>query len=182
MPMKQKDTNPKERIMETASRLFLRQGYQATGINQVIQEAGVARASLYLHYESKEKLCVAFLNRRHDTWFAGLRSFTDPATGPKEKILAAFDFLMDMNKKEHYAGCAFMNMVTQITEEDEEIRNIIKSHKNDLKAFLENIMQANTPVVQTQVYLLFESALFESKLFREQWPVQKAKEIVNNLL
>ncbi|WP_414647246.1 TetR/AcrR family transcriptional regulator, partial [Chitinophaga sp.] len=58
--MKKKTGDPKQRLLDTATALFYNQGYHATGINQVIEEAGVARASLYLHYESKESLLLAF--------------------------------------------------------------------------------------------------------------------------
>ena len=60
---------PKERILEKTFALFHKQGYNATGINQIIEEAQVAKASFYYHFKSKEDLCVAFLEQRHSFWF-----------------------------------------------------------------------------------------------------------------
>jgi AcrR family transcriptional regulator len=179
--MKQKESNPKERIMQAATRLFHLQGYQATGINQVIAEADVARASLYQHYESKEKLCVAYLNRRHDHWFAGLKAFTEKEKDPKQKILAAFDFLYSMNKKEKYRGCAFLNILSEVTDKDKELMSIIQNHKNEVREYLGGMMTADK-ALKNHIYLLFESAIMESKLFKNQWPVNEAKKIVTRLL
>jgi AcrR family transcriptional regulator len=179
--MKHKELNPKERILQTATRLFHQQGYQATGINQVIEEADVARASLYQHYESKENLCIAYLNRRHENWFNRLKQFTEKTTEPKQKILAAFDFLHAMNKEENYQGCAFLNILAEITDKDKEILSIIQSHKTDVRKYLSSLFKADKQV-KDHVYLLFESAIMESKVFKNQWPVNEAKKIVGHLL
>ncbi len=180
--MKQTSSDPKQRILETATRLFYQQGYHATGINQVIAEAEVARASLYLHYESKEALLAAFLNYRHEYWFSKLRAATDAVNTPRKKIMAAFDFLYNMNEQENFRGCAFLNILSETTDKDAEAMVIIQSHKQELREYIAGILSAETPMVRTQVYLLFEAALIESQLFRKQWPVTDGKKMVSALL
>jgi len=180
--MKKKISDPRQRLLDTATELFYNQGYHATGINQVIQEAGVARASLYLHYESKETLLLAFLQQRHTDWMAGLKRFTDTATKPKEKIQAAFDFLSDNNEKEHFRGCAFLNILSETTDKDTAVLNVIQDHKKDLRAFLGDILHKEKQAVKDHIYLLFESAIVESQLYRNQWPVQEAKKMATGLL
>ena len=61
-------SDPRERLLRTAESLFQAQGYRATGINQLLEEAGVAKASFYHHFKSKEELLIAFLRRAHETW------------------------------------------------------------------------------------------------------------------
>jgi hypothetical protein len=56
-------------------RIICKAGYNSTGINQIIADAGVAKASFYLHFKSKEDLCVEFLNVRHQYWFSELNTF-----------------------------------------------------------------------------------------------------------
>ena len=63
-----RNTNPKDRILETASRLFYTQGYNATGINQILEEAKVAKASLYTHYGSKDELGIVYVKSARDEW------------------------------------------------------------------------------------------------------------------
>ena len=64
--------NVRERILDTASRLFYDQGYQATGINQIIEEASIAKSSLYQHFRTKDDLLVAYLKIAEREWFEGL--------------------------------------------------------------------------------------------------------------
>jgi len=180
--MKQKISDPKQRLLETATALFYNQGYHATGINQVIEEAGVARASLYTHYESKEALLLAFLHQRHIDWMDGLRRFTDKVTKPKDKIAAAFDFLLDNNEREHFRGCAFLNILSETTDNDTAVLTVIQDHKKDLRAFLGEVLTKEKQLVKDHVYLLFESAIVESQLYRNQWPVQEGKKMVLGLL
>ncbi|MBO9727401.1 MAG: TetR/AcrR family transcriptional regulator [Chitinophaga sp.] len=180
--MKKKISDPKQRLLDTATQLFYQQGYHATGINQVLAEAGVARASLYMHYESKESLLLAFLHQRHIDWMAGLKAFTDKGSKPKEKIQAAFDFLASNNEKEHFRGCAFLNVLSETTDKDTAVLTVIQDHKKDLRAFLGDILHKEKQAVRDHVYLLFESAIVESQLYRHQWPVQEAKAMAVALL
>lgn len=180
--MKQNAVDPKTRILETATRLFYTQGYHATGINQIIKEAEVARASLYMHYLSKEDLCVAFLNFRHEYWFKCFREFIDPVNDPEQKLMAAFDFLMQMNEKEDFRGCAFMNILSEISPADTELYKIIQHHKQDLREFLSGIYPGHTQLMKDHIYLLFEASMLESHLYRDQWPVIQSKETVKSLL
>ena len=70
---------PRERILETASRLFYTQGYNNTGINQILDEAKVAKASLYLHFGSKDELGIHYLKAGRKEWFEGV--LTTPPFG-----------------------------------------------------------------------------------------------------
>ncbi len=171
---------PKERILDAASGLFHRQGYNSTGINQIIDEAKVAKASFYDHFKSKEELCLAFLNKRHDYWFEQLKKFTSESRTAHTKVLASFDFLIYMNEKEHFRGCSFLNMLSETASDNIKMLSVIQSHKKDLQGYFGDLFPDKLSAKHT--YLLFESALVESQLFRNQEPVETAKKIVYSLL
>lgn len=173
--------NAKERILETASCLFHKQGYNSTGINQIIQEADVAKATLYQYYKSKESLAIDYLETRHTFWMTHFNDFVKSGITQKEKLLLSFDFIMYMNEKEDYRGCCFLNMLSEIQSKDIEIRNVILKHKNDLKATLALMANDSKPAIQKQIYLLFEGALIETQLYRDQWAATAAKEIVSDI-
>ncbi|ASZ14141.1 TetR/AcrR family transcriptional regulator [Chitinophaga pendula] len=177
-----KASDPKTRILETAGELFYKQGYHATGINQVIQEAEVARASLYLHFPSKEALLIAFLEKRHTYWFERLHNYIATAKSPRQQLLAAFDFLQAMNEEEDYRGCAFLNILSEMNSQDQEALSLIRSHKQDLRDFLANLMEGTSPSAKKQVYLLFEAAIVESQLFHDAWPITEAKKAVKEII
>jgi len=172
--------NPRARILNTASLLFHQQGYNSTGINQIIDEAKVAKASFYQYFRSKDELCIAFLRFRHEYWFAELQAYTQHITGREGFIERVFDFIIHMNKKENYRGCSFLNILSELSKDQEAILAVIQSHKNDLRNFFENRLEKS--LLATHIYLLFESAIIESQLFKSNELVHKSKEIINYII
>jgi len=171
--------SPRERIIERALILFHQQGYNSTGINQIISEAKVAKASFYQHFKSKDDLCIEFLNTRHNYWFSELEKYISKSKTTKKKILSAFDFIIYMNEKENFRGCSFLNILSEISKEQEKILNIIQTHKNDLKSFFGQLIKDE--LLSIHVYLLFESSIIESQLFKSNDLVKKSKQIINKL-
>lgn len=173
-------SSPKERIIATTFELFSRQGYNSTGINQIISDANVAKASFYQYFKSKEDLCVAFLNVRHDYWFNGLHQFILKETDVKSKILASFDFLIYMNEKENFRGCSFLNILSEIPMDNVKILTVIQNHKRDLRNYFSALVEDTE--VSDHIYLLFESSIIESQLFRSNKLIEKSKKIIINLI
>lgn len=171
---------PKERILETASVLFHKQGYNSTGINQIIKEAKVAKASFYQHFKSKEDLCVEFLNARHEFWFDKLLKFTSVKTAIKDKVLASFDFLIEMNAKENFRGCSFLNILSEIQPDNVKILKVIQDHKSDLRNYFFQIL--DNRYLSDHIYLLFESSIIESQMFKSNDLIKQAKKIIQTLI
>lgn len=169
-----------QRIVETASTLFHRQGYNSTGINQIIEEAKVAKGSFYYNFKSKEDVCIAYLNARHGYWFEHLKEFIASASPQHAPTISAFDFLISMNEKENFRGCSFLNILSEIPAGDSRILEVIQQHKSDLRIYLATLVE--TKAIADHIYLLFESAIIESQVYRAQWPVEKAKGIVKALI
>lgn len=172
--------SPRERIIETTFQLFANQGYNSTGINQIISEAEVARASFYQYFKSKEDLCVEFLNVRHEYWFNELNNFLAKEKDSKSKIIQAFDFLVYMNKKENFRGCSFLNILSEIPMDNTKILNVIQSHKADLRNYFLELVKDDE--LSDHIYMLFESSIIESQLFRSNELIEKSKKIATNLI
>jgi AcrR family transcriptional regulator len=171
---------PKERILETVSILFHKQGYNATGINQIIEEAKVAKASFYQHFKSKEDLCAAFLNERHAFWFNALEKFILKERDSKSKVLASFDFLIFMNQNENFRGCSFLNILSEIPPDNVKILTVIQSHKTDLRNYFKKLLTDN--LIADHIYLLFESCIIESQLFKSNELIEQSKKIIQSLI
>jgi len=171
---------PRERIVNTAMVLFHRQGYNNTGINQIIDEADVSKASFYQHFRSKDDLCIEFLNKRYDYWVSELEKFTSEAKTLQEKFWKSFDFLMYMNEKEDFRGCSFLNILSEIPANKEEIHKVIRHHKIKLReSFNEDIQNE---IISAHIYLLFESSILTSQLYRSNELIEKSKMIVQEIL
>jgi AcrR family transcriptional regulator len=100
--------SPRERLLDAASELFYAEGVQSVGIDRVIAQAGVAKASLYSAFGSKEGLVSAYLERRHEELIARLRDAAAGVEDPVERLLAVFDSQAGQFPRAGYRGCAFM--------------------------------------------------------------------------
>ena len=172
--------NPKARILNTAFLLFHQQGYNSTGINQIIQDARVAKASFYQHFKSKDDLCIAFLTARHDFWFSELRNYTQNAVSQKEFMATTFDFIVYMNEMEDFRGCSFLNILAEIPNDNMKILKVIQEHKKDLRDYFSSLVSDEN--IAEHIYLLFESSIMESKMFKSNQLIERSKMIVDHLV
>jgi AcrR family transcriptional regulator len=178
--MSKETLQPRERILDTAYRLFLGQGYNSTGINQIIEEADVAKASFYQHFKSKEDLCVGVLEKRHQYIEEQAQTLSAQKRSNKMKVLASFDLIALLNEKESFRGCAFLNILSEIPADNVKVRDVIHDHKSNIRQNFRNLL--DNAELADHVYLLYEGAFVESQLYRDQWPVNRAKKIVNSLI
>ena len=106
----------RERILETAYELFSRRGIRDVGIDEVIERAGVAKATLYRHFPSKDDLVVAFLERREERWT--LAWVEDGArrrgTTPEEQLLAIFELFDEWFHRDDFEACSFVNVLLEM--------------------------------------------------------------------
>ncbi|KXH80419.1 TetR/AcrR family transcriptional regulator [Chryseobacterium kwangjuense] len=172
--------SPRERILEITFDLFGRQGYNSTGINQIISEAKVAKASFYQHFKSKEDLCVEFLKVRHEYWFGELNHFCADEKSLKQRMIRSFDFLIEMNAKEDFRGCSFLNILSEIPMDNVKILQAIQQHKTDLRNYFSDLVK--NEALSDHIYLLFESSIIESQLFKSNELIERSKNIVNRLI
>ena len=91
-------TDTRERILDTAERLFFVDGIGVTGVDRVAAEAGVAIATLYQHVGSKDRLLAAVLERRLAAWTAQWEASIDAAGSPRDRVLALFDALVEFRR------------------------------------------------------------------------------------
>ena len=99
--------SPRERLLQAASELFYAEGVQSVGIDRVIERAGVAKASLYDCFGSKEELIRSYLQQRHEARQLRMRERLARYGTPREKILAVFDSMAEVAAKPDFRGCAF---------------------------------------------------------------------------
>jgi len=185
-----KSSRIRAKIVNTASDLFYRQGYNRTGINEIIREADIAKATLYSHFRSKEDLCLAYLSYRHDSFMKDIKRTMGEAEAGKPTFIALFDFLASFYKQKDFNGCWCIKTVAEIPMGDSRIRTEIQRQKKELVTYLDNLLAEYYPSMDwvtrrstaRQIYLLYESAVAESQLHREAWPIEEARELCDRML
>jgi AcrR family transcriptional regulator len=105
-----------ERIVETAYELFSRRGIRDVGVDEIIERAGVAKATLYRHFPSKDDLVVAFLERREQRWTLDFVQTGAKRRGdtPEEQLLAIFDTFDEWFRRKDFEACAFINTLLEM--------------------------------------------------------------------
>ena len=106
----------RERILATAYELFSRRGIRDVGIDEVIERAGVAKATLYRHFPSKDDLVVAFLERREEQWTLAWveAEARRRGTTPEEQLLAIFELFDEWFQRDDFEACSFINVLLEL--------------------------------------------------------------------
>jgi len=176
-------TGPARRLLDTASNLFATQGIRAVGIDAILREAGVAKASLYSSYGSKDALVIAYLNeldqadrKRWETKTSGLH---DPA----QKLLVFFDLAAASARKRQFRGCLYVNAATEFPGGTlEPVRAHRQWMRRQLVALLRDAGVDDAAVVAQRVQLIYDGALTASKLDRSTAPITLARQMVVELI
>jgi AcrR family transcriptional regulator len=127
------------RILDTAYELFANDGIRAVGIDRIIAEANIAKATLYRHFASKEELVLAFLDLREQRWtHEWLRGEIERrAATPRERLLVAFDVLDEWFQRPDFEGCSFINTLLEISDRESEIHRAAVGHLAAIGVILE---------------------------------------------
>lgn len=162
-------------ILETASRLFFAQGYAHTGINQLIDESGVAKRTFYRHFASKEALGVAYLDRGAAQWLSGLSKAARVRVTPLDRLRALFAFLEAFALETEFRGCGMLNMAAEFADAGSLVRARVRAHKVRQRELLRELL---SPGVETAtadaVHVLIEGAIAAAAAHLHVWPIRTA--------
>jgi AcrR family transcriptional regulator len=108
-----KRPSARERLLAASDELFYRDGVRSTGIDAIIEKAGVAKGSLYYIFGGKDQLVAAYLRGRLDAWRERVNAAQAGIDDPEEKILAVFDAIADEVSRPDFRGCPFVNAAAE---------------------------------------------------------------------
>ena len=133
----EKPASARERILESALRLFYAHGTRGVGIDRIIAESGVAKMSFYNHFPSKADLVAAFLEERHRRWMAWFEAaLKTRAAKPGTNLTAVADVLRTWFAAPDFHGCAFINILAETERTSTRERAIARGHKDGLLELL----------------------------------------------
>ncbi len=162
--------SPRERLLQAASELFYAEGIQSVGIDRVIERAGVAKASLYSTFGSKEQLVGAYLDARHAQVLGRLRAAVDAGEDPVERILAVFDAQAQLFGRPDYHGCAFV-AATAEAPAGGRVDEAAESYRGDIRALFTELAAAagaqDPTLLASQLQLIYDGGGLAAKLDRD---------------
>ena len=146
----------RERILETADRLFYRRGIRAVGVDTVAAEIGISKRTLYNYFPSKDALVVAYLMRR-------LRLPASSDRPPAEQILGDFDRLEQAFGRSTFRGCPFVNAVAELGEPGHPANAIAVTFKEQRRTWFRDLLARlavdDADRLATQLMLLVDGAI-----------------------
>jgi AcrR family transcriptional regulator len=169
----------KERILETADRLFYLQGIRAIGVDTIAAEIGISKRTLYNHFPSKDALISAYLARR----------FVQPPPSdkpPSEQILGTFDRLERGFASKGFRGCPFVNAVAELGAEDKSVRKIAVAFKESRRLWFRDLLLrlgvADAEGLATQLTLLVDGSIAQDLVRNDPSMARAAKEAAKVLM
>jgi len=129
------------RVLETATRLFYAEGVHAVGIDRIIAEAGVAKATFYHHFPSKDDLVRAYVVEQSSWQRTAAASL--PTAAPRETLAAIFTFMCDFGAGPDYRGCPFINAAAEYPAPDHPVRQAIAEHRRWMRDLYRDLLAAH---------------------------------------
>jgi AcrR family transcriptional regulator len=131
----------RERILESAYDLFSRRGIRAVGVEEVIERAAVAKATLYRHFPSKDDLVLAFLRQREQVWTHGWVEAEARKRGatPEDRLLAIFDLFDEWFHRHDFEGCSFINVLLETASLEHPVGRASAEHLENIRAVLRSL-------------------------------------------
>ena len=132
------ESQPRQRILESAYELFSRRGISGVGIEEVIARASVAKATLYRHFPSKNELVLAFLERREQLWTYGWveREARLRGGSAEGSLLAIFDLFDEWFHRDDFEGCSFVNVMLETADPASAIGAATAMHLENVRGVI----------------------------------------------
>ncbi|TCJ90116.1 TetR/AcrR family transcriptional regulator [Nocardia alba] len=130
----------RERLLDTATRLFYTEGVHAVGIDRIIAEAAIAKATFYRHFKSKDDLVVAYLQRE----YARQREVLESVPGEGlAAITTIFDALRDISCGPGFRGCPFLNAAVEFTDPRHPVRRVVDDYRTWFRELMAEHLRAD---------------------------------------
>ncbi|HFL1970854.1 TetR/AcrR family transcriptional regulator [Stenotrophomonas maltophilia] len=184
--MNKATTDTQQKILATAEALIYQNGIHATGMDLLVKTSGVARKSIYRHFENKDDVAAAALRARDVRWLAWFRQECEKADSPEARVLGMFTVLKKWFQSEGYRGCAFINTAGEVGDPADPIREIARNHKQQLLDYtleLAGQLDVEQPAdLARQLLLLMEGAITLSRVMGDYGAADTAKDVAKLLL
>ncbi|WP_119168932.1 TetR/AcrR family transcriptional regulator [Algihabitans albus] len=174
-------------VLDTAEDLFSRQGFAATGINQITREAGVASMTLYNNFENKDALVAATLERRSIRLLDRVLATVEKSgTDPRARVLAVFDAVDqwvagELASPGGFSGCIFLKAAQEYEGPSSPARRVALDHKQRIIGFFEQearrLEVSDPAAIAKSLHLLIDGAVTQAQLFADGESVRRAKDL-----
>ncbi|WP_342318631.1 TetR/AcrR family transcriptional regulator [Corynebacterium mayonis] len=182
--------SPRQRLLDAATKLFTEEGIRVIGIDRILREADVAKASLYSLLGSKDNLVIAYLKRQDQEFRERWEQRSAVANEVDEKILAFFDMAIEEEPGKGYRGSPFFNAASEYprpeTESEERIVATCHEHREWMRTTMAELLRTkngyNSEGEASQLLIFLDGGLAGARFVRNTSPLTTARELAVQLL
>jgi len=175
----------RERLLAAADELFYAEGVHSVGIDRIIEHAGVAKASLYNTFGSKDELVRAYLSARHDLRRERITAAVSAREAPRERLLAIFDVLEAAIAAPTFRGCAFAKASAE-ADHAGTVREVTDAQRGWVRALLTDLARdagaASPDVLAQQLVMLYDGATTSAQLDGDKHAAVVARQVAETLV
>lgn len=175
----------RERLLSAASELFYEDGVNSVGIDRVIEHAGVAKASLYSSFGSKDELVRAYLRARQEQRERRIAEKLTSCGTPRERLLGVFDLLGERFADPNFRGCAFLRASAESRSGD-SVRQVCDDSRAWLRTLFTDLGReagvADADQLARQLVLLYDGALVGAQMDRDATAARTARFVAEAML
>src|SRR5215470_18113917 len=137
-----KTSAARERLLDTAVRVFYAEGINTVGVARIVEEAGVTLATFYRHFPSKQDLVLAYLQRVHDDFASRAAAAQDAAEEPADVLRSIGTNITAQLVEPGFRGCAFINAASEFQDPDGPIMRAVLTHRAWFSALVRDAFAA----------------------------------------
>jgi AcrR family transcriptional regulator len=138
-----RDPDARERVLQAAAELFYREGILASGVDRLIAQANVAKATFYRHFPSKEALVLAWLQGGEARWIDWVLPELERGTDtPLQQLVGFWDVLGDWLERRDFEGCPFLNTLVEIRDPHASARREVDSYVGEIEDYFHRTAEA----------------------------------------
>ncbi|WP_225723547.1 MULTISPECIES: TetR/AcrR family transcriptional regulator [Corynebacterium] len=181
---------PRERLLASATNLFTTEGIRVIGIDRILRDADVAKASLYSLFGSKDNLTVAYLQRLDEQWRADWHELADERDKPESKIIAFFDLCIRNEPHNSFRGSHFQNAASEYprpeTDSEINIRQAAMEHRRWCRDTMAELLTERfgyaSRSLADQLMVFLDGGLAGAKMSRTVAPLETARDLARQML
>ncbi|WP_331772092.1 TetR/AcrR family transcriptional regulator (plasmid) [Embleya sp. NBC_00888] len=159
-----RESPARRRVLDTATALFYAEGVHAVGVDRIIAEAGVAKATFYNHFPSKDELVHAYLDEQYRTQRDGVAALLAGSTDvpPRDMLLRLFELMTEIGREPGFRGCPFINAAAEFPDVSHPVRKAVLDHRTWFRTMLTDLLTAAgdpRPLATADILMLLRDGL-----------------------
>jgi AcrR family transcriptional regulator len=177
----------RDRVLDTAARLFYAKGVRAVGLQEIIDQAGVGKSSVYREFASKDELVVAWLNRSRRGWWQMTEAATAPYDGdPARQLLAIVEAVRDEIETAGFRGCRFLNTAAEFPDPDHPGNREAAEHLEEIHQQLTTLADgagADDPdALASELLLVIDGMYANASVLGQSGPARRGIALAEELI